>query len=153
MLADNFGDILTENSSTPIAVDVNNMGTADLTLSCHINGRNPDQFRLLACASPVNVDGSTAISVVCEPVSVGSISALLSVSTNDVDESEVNYILTCSGIGPPENMIFFGGFEGSPVPHGIPDLIVISPGVTHTELTPHQSFTISATVRNQGDEA
>jgi hypothetical protein len=46
--------------------------------------------------------------------------------------------------------IFTHGFEGGP---GIPDLVVINPGVSESTLTTSQAYTIDATARNQGSAA
>ena len=44
----------------------------------------------------------------------------------------------------------FGTAVGPPPPSGNPDLIIESPSVNDNTLTPGQSFTLGATVRNQG---
>ena len=44
----------------------------------------------------------------------------------------------------------FGTTVGPPPPSGSPDLIIESPSVNDNTLTPGQSFTLGATVRNQG---
>jgi len=107
-----FGDTSTGTSSTPKMVVVDNLGTADLTLSCNITGTNADQFNLVACPSPVTPAGSTNISVRCEPSTLGSKQASLAVLTNDVDEGAVSYNLSCQGIvPPPDDMIFSDSFE------------------------------------------
>ena len=131
-------------------VSVENLGTADLTLACSITGVNADQFSLVDCPTPVLAAGSTAVSVTCEPLSIGQKQASLNISTNDTDEAEVSYSLTCMGSEAPSGDFIFGdSFEGTPVP----DLVVINPGVSNPNLTPNQAYTIDATARNQGDGA
>ncbi len=147
-----FGNVVITTASSPQVVDVTNLGGVDLTLSCDITGVNADQFDLAACPSPVVAAGSAQISVTCDPQSIGSKQATLEVSSNDADEGEVSFTLTCIGVEPPdEGLIFSDGFEGDPFP-AAPDLVVINPGVDNSELTPGQPFTIDATALNQGDD-
>ena len=147
-----FGNVVIATGSSPQVVDVENPGGVDLTLSCSITGANADQFDIAACPSPVVPAGATEISVTCDPMSVGSKQATLEVSTNDADEGEVSYTLTCNGIEPSdEGVIFSDGFEGGSLPVA-PDLVVINPGVDNAALTPDQPFTIDATALNQGDD-
>lgn len=147
-----FGDIAIESSSDASVIGVDNAGTAKLVLSCNITGTNADQFRLLACPSPVPAAGSTGIFVSCEPASIGLKQATLSVSSNDTDVPEASYSLTCTGVGPSlDNVIFYAGFEGDTIVNLSPDLVVIDPGTSDSELDPGQAFTINATTGNQGD--
>lgn len=147
-----FGDVVIETTSSPMLITVDNLGGAELTLACDITGVNADQFTLVACPSPVTAAGSTEIPVTCNPISIGSKQATLEVSSNDADEGEVGFTLTCTGVEPPdEGAIFSNGFEGDPLPDLHPDLMVIDPDVNISELTANQAYTIDATVRNQGD--
>jgi len=146
-----FGNIVTNTVSNPVVVSVDNLGTADLTLGCSLAGPNADRFSLVACPTPVAAAGSTSVSVTCEPLSIGAIKASLNIATNDTDEAEVSYSLTCTGIEPPPGDIFSDSFED--VPGVFPDLVVINPGVSSATLNPNQAFTVDATARNQGDGA
>lgn len=147
-----FGSIVINTTSNPAVVNVDNLGTADLTLACNITGPNADQFNMVACPSPVPAAGSEGISVSCEPDSMGLKQASLDVSTNDAHEAEVSYPLTCTGIeAPAGDLIFSDGYEGDPVQ--VPDLVIIDPGVSNASLYPDQDYTIDATARNQGDGA
>lgn len=60
--------------------------------------------------------------------------------------SSMNAAAVTSGVNP--ELDFTDGFEVVPQ---FPDIVVINPGVNASELTPGQSFNISATVSNQGD--
>ena len=147
-----FGDIAIESSSDALVIGVDNAGTAKLVLSCNLTGTNANQFRLLACPSPVPSTGSTGIFVSCEPASTGLKQATLSVSSNDTDEPEVSYFLSCTGVEPSlGEIIFYNGLEDDPIVNLSPDLIVIDPGTSNSELEPGQAFTINATTGNQGD--
>ena len=131
---------------------MNNAGTANLVLSCDITGTNADQFRLLACPSPVPATGSTGIFVTCEPASIGLKQATLNVSSNDTDEPEASYFLTCTGFEPSSvDVFFYNGFEDDPIVNLSPDLTVIDPSTSDSELDPGQAFTINAITSNQGD--
>ncbi|MDX2418582.1 MAG: S8 family serine peptidase [Xanthomonadales bacterium] len=144
-----LGNIIINTTSNPAVLSVENPGTADLTLACSIAGPDANQFSLVACPTPVAAAGSTAVSITCEPLSIGTKQASLNISTNDADEDELSYSLTCTGIEPPPNNIFRDSFEGTPAP----DLVVINPGVSSATLSPNQAFTIDATAKNQGDSA
>ena len=147
-----FGSIVISTISGPAVVSVDNLGTADLTLVCNITGPNADQFNLVACPSPISAAGSANLSVSCEPDTIGLKQASLDVSTNDADEAEVSYPLTCTGIDAPSGDYIFGdSFEGITTP--VPDLVVVNPGVSNANLTTNQAYTINATARNQGDGA
>lgn len=104
-----FGDVPVLSKSAAMMVEVDNLGTDDLTLSCALSGSDAGEYDVTACSTPVAPAGSTQISVVCEPTSVGLKNASLDVTTNDSDEPLVSYPLTCTGTGSPE-------FDATPVP-------------------------------------
>jgi hypothetical protein len=80
--------------------------------------------------------------------------ATLAVSSNDTDEAEVSYPLTCTGVeAPADDLIFRDSYEGDAQPDPVPDLVVINPGVSDADLTPNQAYTINATASNLGDGA
>ena len=147
-----FGDIAVGSSSDASVIGVDNTGTAKLVLSCDLTGESADQFKLLACPSPVPASGSTGIFVSCEPASIGLKQATLNVSSNDAGSSEVSYFLTCTAVDPSSlDVVFFNGFEGDAILNLVSDLVVIDPGTSESELAPEQAFTINATTSNQGD--
>jgi len=147
-----FGGIAIESSSDASVIGVDNTGTASLVLSCNLTGTGADQFRLLACPGPVPATGSTGIFVSCEPASIGLKQATLNVTSNDTDEPEASYFLTCTGFEPSSvDVFFYNGFEDDPIVNLSPDLTVIDPGTSDSELDPGQAFTINATASNQGD--
>ena len=107
-----FGDQVELTESVDLMVQVDNLGDADLTLGCSITGTDSGSFNLKACPTPIAGAGSGNISVSCESESVGAKSATLDVTTNDADEANVSYILTCTGIEPlPDDILFSNGFE------------------------------------------
>ena len=107
-----FGSQQINTESTPMLVEVSNDGTENLTLACVLSGSGASSFNLKACATPVAAQGSTNLSVSCVPVSTGVKTAQLTVTTNDADEGEVSYHLSCTGVAPPnEDIIHADGFE------------------------------------------
>jgi hypothetical protein len=107
-----FGDQVELTESTDLMVQVDNLGDADLTLGCSITGTDSGSFNLKACPTPIAGAGSGNITVSCEPVSVGAKTATLEVATNDADEPNVSYNLTCTGTDPlPDDTLFSDGFE------------------------------------------
>ncbi len=111
-----FGEVQIGTTSGELFVTVDNIGTADLTLSCTITGANADQFNLVACPTPVAAEGSVQLSVTCSPDSSGEKTASLDVATNDADEPNVSYPLTCTGVESMPDVIHNHGFEDSDAP-------------------------------------
>jgi hypothetical protein len=106
-----FGDQQTGTESPDSAIQVTNLGEASLTLSsCNLSGAGAASFNINACPASIAAGTSASIQVSCQPASAGTKSATLTVSTNDSDESSVNYSLGCAGQAPPEPE-----FESSPV--------------------------------------
>jgi hypothetical protein len=107
-----FGDQEIDVESSAMTIQVTNPGDENLTLSCEITGADAAHFHLAACPTPVVPAATTDLSATCEPTSVGEKSATLVVTTNDADEGEVNYSLSCTGVLPPvDDVIFEDGFE------------------------------------------
>ncbi|MDX1555350.1 MAG: choice-of-anchor D domain-containing protein, partial [Xanthomonadales bacterium] len=106
-----FGEVELGATSPELSVTVDNLGTADLTLACDITGANADQFDLVACPTPVAPAGSVQLSLTCSPDSTGEKAASLDVTTNDENETNVSYQLTCTGVESSENPILDHGFE------------------------------------------
>jgi hypothetical protein len=142
-----FGSIVINTTSGPAVVSVDNLGTAELTLSCDITGLNADQFNIVACPGSIAAAGSADITVSCEPGSTGLKQGTFEVSTNDADEALVSYPLACTGISG--ELVFRDGFEEAPTL--MSDLVVVNPGVSNASLTLNQAYTINATARNQGE--
>jgi hypothetical protein len=107
-----FGDQVEQTESSNLSIQVDNLGTANLTLGCSIAGANPGSFNLKACPTPITAAASANIDVSCEPESLGVKTATLEVTTNDADEGNVLYALSCTGIErPPSDILFSDGFE------------------------------------------
>jgi hypothetical protein len=107
-----FGDQQINTESGELTVQVSNEGDGNLTLSCGLSGANPVDFNLGVCATPVAPAAMSNVTVTCEPATTGEKIAVLTITSNDVDESENSYNLICNGTEPPgENVIFANGFE------------------------------------------
>jgi hypothetical protein len=107
-----FGDQQINSESAELAVQVSNEGDGNLTLACSLSGANPADFNLGVCATPVAPAAMSNVTVACEPETIGEKSAVLTITSNDADESENTYNLICNGTEPPgENVIFANGFE------------------------------------------
>lgn len=109
-----FANTAVGETSDPETIAVNNLGDLPLSLACEITGADADEFAINDC--PANVDGmgSDEVLVVCQPSSAGDKAAVLSIATNDQDELNNDYDLSClAGTG---SAILMNGFEGGMVP-------------------------------------
>ena len=107
-----FGEQVEQAESSDLMVQVDNLGDADLTLSCSVTGSDVGSFNINACPTPIAGAGSSNVLVSCQPESIGAKAATLEVVTNDTDEPNVSYSLTCTGIEqPPSDILFSDGFE------------------------------------------
>lgn len=109
-----FPDTVVNESSGPLAVAVSNLGGANLTLACGLSGAHSSQFAITACPTPIAPAGAGNIMVTCSPTSTGAKTASLDVTTNDADEADVTYDLSCTGIEAGGDLIDKDGFESAP---------------------------------------
>ena len=107
-----FGGQTVGASSPAQAVEVQNIGDANLTLSCTVAGPGQAAFDVEACAAGVAPAVATYVAVTCAPGAPGAQQAVLTLLTNDPDEAAVDYNLSCNGLAaPPVDVIFEGSFE------------------------------------------
>jgi len=125
-----FGDLLPEIETTPaagstldfgalevgtvsdfIAVQVDNLGEAELTVGCTVTGDGAAVFEVVQCPVSVASAASGQIDVKCQPAIVGEYTASLDLLTNDPDEGELSYGLLCHGT---TDTLFSDGYEGEP---------------------------------------
>jgi hypothetical protein len=107
-----FGGQTVGSSSPPEAVQVQNTGDGNLTLSCTLSGSGQAAFDIETCAASVAPAGSTNVTVTCTPGATGTQQAVLTLLTNDADEAAVDFNLSCNGLAaPPVDVIFEGSFE------------------------------------------
>lgn len=104
-----FGGQLVATESAALSIEVENLGDLGLTLDCQISGTDAPSFKLLACPTPIAVGESGDIALSCKPLAAGPKSAMLEVTSNDPDEAEVSFSLTCHG---QTEEVFTDGFEG-----------------------------------------
>ena len=100
-----FGSQVINTESDPLSVQVDNLGALDLTLDCLITGADESQLNLISCPTPVAMAGSTQVTVRCEPTSVGEKTASLDITTNDDDETNVSFPLTCLAVDTQQQII------------------------------------------------
>jgi hypothetical protein len=107
-----FGDVIVGQTSGPQAIQTQNTGTADLTLSCGLSGSGQSAFSIQSCPSILAPAQSGSVQLTCSPNSAATRTATLTLSTSDPDEGQVQYGLSCTGIEEPvADAIFLAGFE------------------------------------------
>jgi hypothetical protein len=108
----NFGSQELSTVSAPIPVQIQNLGSAALTVSCALSGTDPGSFSISGCPLNLAAGQSSSISFRCNPGATGPLAASANLTTNDSDEGLVVFNLACTGVSPPvEDTIFFQGFE------------------------------------------
>jgi hypothetical protein len=99
-------------TSVARTVQVQNIGDANLTLSCTLSGPGQAAFDIEACAAGVAPSASTNVQFTCTPGATGSQNAVLTLLTNDPDEASVDYNLSCNGqAAPAVDIISQSSFE------------------------------------------
>jgi len=93
----NFGSGLIENSIYKSVV-VQNVGSGYLTLGSIYVSSGSSDFEIMPFASNVLPDGSTVVNVKFTPTSSGFKSATVSISSNDPNETLVNFDVSGTGI-------------------------------------------------------
>jgi len=108
-----FGSIYLGLGSTEEIVNVENSGSADMTMSCTKTGTHAEDFTIDSCAPTVAPGNGTEISLFCAPSVAGTRTASLNVTTNDANETNLSYRLYCEGAAlPTADEIFKDDFEG-----------------------------------------
>jgi hypothetical protein len=93
------------------AIEVQNIGDANLTLSCTLSGPGQAAFAIGSCASTVVPSATADVAVTCAPGAVGLQQAVLTLLTNDPDEAAIDFDLNCNGLAPPADVISQSSFE------------------------------------------
>jgi len=102
----NFGS-KDPGTDTDIVFTIENLGTADLTLTTPltISGTNADQFSLQSQpTSPVAPGNNTTFTVRFSPTSSGAKTASIAITNNDSDENPYNLTLNGTGAAPEINL-------------------------------------------------
>jgi hypothetical protein len=106
-----FGSQVVGTTSPPQAIEVQNIGNANLTLSCTLSGPGQAAFDIGSCAPTVLPSATADVPVTCAPGAAGPQQAVLTLLTNDPDETAVDFNLSCTGLVPPEDLISQSSFE------------------------------------------
>ncbi|MGB4848856.1 MAG: choice-of-anchor D domain-containing protein, partial [Saprospiraceae bacterium] len=98
-----FGNVISGTSSAVTTFTIENLGTADLTLTGSpkvvISGTNASEFTIneTTTTSPVIASGSTTFTITFSPTTQGSKTAAISIANNDTDENP--YVINLTGTG------------------------------------------------------
>jgi len=102
----NFGSITTGNNSGAITFTIENLGTANLTLTgspiIAISGTNASDFSIVqtGLSSPIAASGSQTFTITFTPSATGLRTASISIANNDADENPYNITLNGTGVAP-----------------------------------------------------
>ncbi|MFC1796054.1 S8 family serine peptidase [Pseudomonadota bacterium] len=106
-----FGEVPVETAADALELQVRNLGNAELTLACSIEGENPAAFFISECPPTLAMNQTATVSFVCQPQQPSPHTALLYLDTNDPDEARVSYQLDCQGTAPEFESIPTAGSE------------------------------------------
>lgn len=106
-----FGDIPVAQTSLNMVVNVGNIGTDSMNVSCGISGVNQADFAVTNCPSVVLAGTDTDINVSCTPAAEGARSATLTISNSDADANPAQFQLSCTGVSVFDEEIFSDSFE------------------------------------------
>lgn len=95
-----FGDKQLLVTSSDMILELSNTGGTDLSISCLISGGNAASFSHSGCPATVAGASSVQITLNCIPQQLDALSASLDITTDDPDELNVSYALSCTGIAP-----------------------------------------------------
>jgi subtilisin len=130
-----FGSVPVGARSDAQTIQVQNVGSAELTLACSLDGEDAASFDIDACPSSLAALANDSIAVICQPASSGSKVATLELNTNDADEGSMQFGLVCTATAPE--------FESSPPPGSTLDFANVQIGT--------QSDALTIQVENLGD--
>ena len=109
-----FGNVVVAQLSPGLTVNVGNIGSVNMNVSCSVSGTNQADFGVTSCPSFVSPGTDTDIFVTCTPGATGARSATLTISNNDGDENPALFPLSCTGVDEIIDEIFLDSFEGDP---------------------------------------
>jgi hypothetical protein len=130
-----FGAVPVGSRSDAQAIQVQNVGSAELTLACSLVGADASSFDIDVCPPLLAAAVGGEIAVSCQPASSGDKVATLEVTTNDADEGSIDFGLVCTATAPE--------FESSPPPGSTLDFANVQIGT--------QSDALTIQVENLGD--
>jgi subtilisin family serine protease len=103
-----FGQVYLGRTSDPMVLQVHNLGTGFLEISCEVSGPQADSFVVSQCPGQVGEGSSVEVQFSCQAVAEDINTASLDLLTNDEDEGLVSFALDCDGF---QDVIWEGGFE------------------------------------------
>ncbi len=101
-----FGNIILGNNSGALTFTIENLGTANLTLSgtpkVAISGTNASDFTIVqtSITSPIAASGITTFTITFTPGNAGARTADISIANDDSDENPYNFTITGTGTAP-----------------------------------------------------
>jgi len=105
-----FGSVYVDESSVPLSINIGNSGSADLNISCAVQGSHNASYQLVQCPASIPPAQSAPVQVQCTPNRVGTRLAELRINSNDASAAELLFRLTCLAELPP-GTIFMDDFE------------------------------------------
>jgi hypothetical protein len=96
----NFGGVEYNTQSGLLQVQVNNTGNLPLSLGCALNGGDSSRFAISNCPANVAAASQVQVSLYCAPIAAGNLTSSLQISSNDTDESLLEFPLSCTGLAP-----------------------------------------------------
>ncbi len=103
-----FGLVYLGHSSDPMVLQVHNLGTGYLQISCELSGPQADSFVVSQCPAQVGEGDSAEIHFSCQPVAEDLNTASLDLLTSDEDEGLVSFGLGCDGF---QDVVWADSFE------------------------------------------
>ncbi|MCX7040887.1 MAG: choice-of-anchor D domain-containing protein, partial [Spirochaetes bacterium] len=143
-----FGDVILVSGGSSVSFSVENLGTADLTLSgspkVAISGTHAAMFVVAPHpTSPIVAGGSRAFTITFTPTSAGLKSATVSISNDDPDENPYTFSLTGTGTGTTPEINVKQGVDDIPDGMGSYDFHDVGVAVIG-------GFAVTFTIENQG---
>jgi hypothetical protein len=111
-----FGNVLLGSGGSAVVFTVENLGTADLSLTgtqkVAISGTHAGMFSVGSQpASPIGPSGNATFTITFDPDSVGAKTATVSIANDDADENPYTFTLTGTGVVAPEINVKQGGTD------------------------------------------
>ena len=103
-----FRQVYLGRTSDPMVLQVHNLGTGYLDISCELSGPQADSFVVSQCPEQVGEGGSAEVHFSCQPVAEDLNTASLDLLTNDEDEGLLSFGLSCDGF---QDVVWADSFE------------------------------------------
>lgn len=139
-----FGSVLASGGTIDRTYTIQNTGTEALTVgSVTVSGANSGDFTIISQpAASVAAGGTTTFTVRFDPSGMGTRTATLSFSNNDMDENPYNFSISGTGDGPP----IMGNIPNQVFAKNMPVDFDLSAYVTLTNNDPILFYTLTGTL-------